>query len=427
VIGQEGIDSVGYRRALEALRSGVPNQDAVRVLGCNQEAVEQAFTAQLDEVQHLLSSGDQAPGLLVAGGFGAGKSHLLEFLQLSALSANFVVSKIVISKETPLYDQGKVFKAAVDNAVLPDRRGQAVKEIAQRLDPRSSAYVALDRWAKNPNNGISDLFPATLFLHERLNNDPDLVESVTDFWAGDPLPVAAVRLGLRQVNAASAFTVKSVPVKQLPHERFTFVTRLILGAGYSGWVLLIDEVELIGRYSLLQRGKSYAELARWMGKADGVSYPGLTVVAAITDDFDINVLQEKGDRDYVGLKLLSRETDEMNLMAARAEVGMRCIARDALELVQPTDLVLGETYRRLREVHSKAYSWDPPQIEGAAVALRRAMRSYVRRWINEWDLKRLDPVAEVHTEEDELRIDYGEDQELEVANEGEPPLATEAN
>jgi hypothetical protein len=81
----------------------------------------------------------------------------------------------------------------------------------------------------------------------------------------------------------------------------------------------------------------------------------------------------------------------------------------------------------LREVHSKAYSWDPPQIEGAAVALRRAMRSYVRRWINEWDLKRLDPVAEVHTEEDELRIDYGEDQELEVANEGEPPLATEAN
>jgi hypothetical protein len=164
-----------------------------------------------------------------------------------------------------------------------------------------------------------------------------------------------------------------------------------------------------------------------MGKADGVSYPGLTVVAAITDDFDINVLQEKGDRDYVGLKLLSRETDEMNLMAARAEVGMRCIARDALELVQPTDLVLGETYRRLREVHSKAYNWDPPQIEGAAVALRRAMRSYVRRWINEWDLKRLDPVAEVHTEEDELRIDYGEDQELEVANEGEPPLATEAN
>lgn len=421
----EPLDDVGYRRALEALRSGVPNQDAVRVLGCSQDTVEQAFSHQLSEVRRLFGSGEQAPGLLISGGFGAGKSHLLEYLQLQALSANFVVSKIVISKETPLYDQAKVFKAAVDSALVPDRRGQAVKEIAQRLDPRSSAYAALDRWVKEPDNGVSELFPATLFLHERLNNDPDLVESVTDFWAGEALPVAAVRGGLRQVNAASAFTVRAVPARQLPHERFLFMTRLIMGAGYSGWVLLIDEVELIGRYSLLQRGRSYAELARWLGQTESTSYPGLTAVAAITDDFDINVLQEKGDRDYVAPKLRSKATDEMVLLAARAEAGMRCIARDALELQPPSDLVLRETYERIREVHARAYGWEPPQVEGAEVALRRAMRSYVRRWINEWDLKRLYPGAEVHTEEDELRVDYGEDQELEVASEEDVPLVTE--
>ena len=32
----------------------------------------------------------------------------------------------------------------------------------------------------------------------------------------------------------------------------------------QGWLLLFDEVELIGRYTLLQRGRSYAELARWL-------------------------------------------------------------------------------------------------------------------------------------------------------------------
>jgi hypothetical protein len=427
VIGQEDFDSVAYRRALEALRSGVPNQDAVRVLGCNQDDVEQVFEVQLREVQRLLPSSEQAPGLLVAGGFGTGKSHLLEFLQHRALEANFVVSKVVISKETPLYDQSKVFKAAVDNAVMPDRRGQLVKEIAQRLDPRASKYATLDRWAKDPENGVSELFPATLFLHERLNNDPELVESVTDFWAGEPLAIADVRRGLRQVNAGAAFTVKAVPARQLPHERFTFLTRLILGAGYAGWVLLIDEVELVGRYSLLQRGRSYAELARWLGKVEGMSYPGLTAVAAITDDFDINVLQEKGDRDYVGPKLRSRETDEMALIAARAEAGMRAIAREALPLVPPTDLMLRETYNKVREVHSKAYRWNPPDVEGAEVALRRAMRSYVRRWINEWDLKRLYPGTEVHTEEDELRVDYGEDQELQVASDTESLPANEVD
>jgi hypothetical protein len=381
---------------------------------------------QLEGVETALEADAQAPGVLVSGGFGTGKSHLLEYLQHRALSANFVVSRVVISKETPLYDQGKVFKAAADNAVLPDRRGQAVKEIAQRLVPRSPTYAALDRWAKDPANGVSDLLPATLFLHERLNNDPDLVESVTDFWAGEPLSVADVRRGLRQVDAASAFTIRAVPARQLPHERFTFLSRLIRGAGYTGWVLLIDEVELIGRYSLLQRGKSYAELARWMAKVEGVTYPGLTAVAAITDDFDISVLREKGDRDNVGARLRAKGTDEMLLMAARAEAGMRCIERDALPLGAPTHDMLRRTYNKVREVHANAYSWEPPEVEGAGVALRRAMRSYVRRWINEWDLKRLYPGAEVHTEEQELRVDYGEDQELETPTEDDSQSADEA-
>lgn len=419
------VDTVPSRRALEALRNGVPNRDAVTALGCNQPEVERRFDAQLARAGELIESGEQSAGLLVAGGFGTGKSHLLEYLQHRALSANFVVSRVVISKETPLYDQGKVFKAAIDSAVLPDGRGQAVKEIAHRLDPRSPAYEDLNRWANLPDNGVSELFAATLFLHERLSNDPDLVDRVTDFWAGEPIPVAEVRRGLREVNAASAFTVKTVPARQLPTERFAFMSRLILGAGFAGWVVLIDEVELIGRYSLLQRGRSYAELARWMAKVDTVSYPGLTAVAAITDDFDINVLQEKGDRDVVGARLLAKGTADMTLAAARAEVGMRLIAREALALTPPTGELLAETYKAVRAVHAEAYGWDPPDIAGAEITLRRAMRSHIRRWINEWDLLRLHPGAEIHTEEVELHVDYHQDDQLEVGPEAAERLAGE--
>ncbi len=35
--------STDRRRALEALRNGVPNRDAVRVLGCEQPEVEERF------------------------------------------------------------------------------------------------------------------------------------------------------------------------------------------------------------------------------------------------------------------------------------------------------------------------------------------------------------------------------------------------
>ncbi len=285
----------------------------------------------------------------------------------------------------------------------------------------SSAYVEFYKWANNPANGVSALFPATLLLHERLSNDPDLVEDVTNFWSGEPLPVARIRQGLRQCGAEAAYTVRAVPVRQLAGERFAFLARMILGAGYAGWVLLIDEVELVGRYSLLQRGRSYAELARWMGHVEEQGYPGLTAVAAITDDFDINVLKEKGDSEYVGPKLRDKGTEEMAVLAARAETGMRIIEREALRLQPPTEANPQRTYALVKRIHG-THSGGTPDVEGGNLATRRAMRSYLRRWINEWDLLRIYPEADLHTEEEELRPSYGEDDALEVEPEDTFPL-----
>ena len=73
--------TVDYRSALEALRNGVPNEDAVRVLGSNQDAVEQLFLDRLKSIQDAVSSEHQVPGLLIQGGFGTGKSHLLKYLE----------------------------------------------------------------------------------------------------------------------------------------------------------------------------------------------------------------------------------------------------------------------------------------------------------------------------------------------------------
>src|SRR5258707_773118 len=126
-------DAVDFRRALEALRNGVPNRDAVRVMGCSQKEAEQAFLKQLDSADEHLQKGKQVPGLLISGGFGSGKSHLLEHLENLALSRKFVCSRVVISKETPLYDPVKVYKAAINAALVPKMTGQAIQEIALKF------------------------------------------------------------------------------------------------------------------------------------------------------------------------------------------------------------------------------------------------------------------------------------------------------
>ena len=405
------------RRAIEALRNGVPNEDAVRVLGCSQPEVESRFRAQLLELDGSFDRDRQVPGMLIAGDFGTGKSHVLEYLAHLAVGENFVVSRIVISKETPLYDPARVFLAAVESAQVPGRTGMAIHEIALSLRQDSAAYADLYRWANRDDSRVAPIFPATLLLHERLNNDPELTEEVRNFWAGENLPVRRVRDGLRQIGELAAFPIRAVKARDLAEQRFSFAAHLIRGAGYRGWVLLIDELELIGRYSLLQRGRSYSELAHWMGQVEDLQHPGLTAVAAVTDDFDLAILQQKGDRDYVGAKLRVRGTEEFLSLAARAEAGMRIIEREAVTLEPPTASSLESMHLRLREIHAQAYDWEPPPVQSGAISISKAMRSHVRRLINEWDLLRLYPGAGIHTEEQELHPTYTEDEALEQPSE----------
>jgi len=409
--------AVNHQRALEALRNGVPNRDAVQVLGSNQTEVEKLFADKLEAAKSAASQGKQVPGALIGGGFGTGKSHLLEYLEHVALSSNFVCSRIVISKETPLYDPVKMFQAAVDGAVVPGVSGQVIQELALRLKPNTQRYADLYKWANSPSSGLSLLFPATLLLHERLNNDPELVDQITGFWSGERLPISRIRQGLRQVNCAGVYSLKPVKLKDLALQRFIFASRLMFAAGYSGWVLLIDEVELIGRYSLLQRGRSYAELARWLGKIQGEAVPGVVAVAAITDDFGLAVLQEKSDRDTIGPRFRSKGSDEYTILAGRAETGMRLIERSVVALQPPDAAALQHAYERLKEIHGKAYSWAPPEIPPPQMSVTRRMRSYVRRWVNEWDLRRLYPGMDIQAEdEQEIRPTYEADEDLEVSS-----------
>ena len=403
-----------YRLALEALRNGVPNREAVKILGCNQPQVEARFAAMLRKATEIKNPTANSLGMLVSGGFGTGKSHLLNHLEHHALSQGFVCSKVAISKETPLYDLGKVFKSAVDNGRMPDRGGRLIEELGQALRPDSENYVAFFQWANDAESSpLSQMFPASLLVHERAR-DLELNGEIESFWAGDRIKVSRVKDGLRQIGQLQSFSFRAPKASELPPQRLRFIIQLIKAAGYKGWVVLLDELELVGSYSLLQRGRSYAELTRWMGQASGEAYPGLVVVGTVTDDFAAAVIGADGkqDRDYVGPRLRARNEDTR---AARAEAGMRLIEREALPLNPPSDMDVNATVEKLRDIYSVAYAWDAPPLEvkTGGAGYRNRMRYKVRASINEWDLLRIYPNSRPETEGDEYRHTYKEDADLE--------------
>jgi hypothetical protein len=410
--------SVQRRRALEALRAGVPNRDAVIVLGSMQVGVEDRFSQLLQAIR-AVPEGPPPPGILIGGGFGTGKSHMLEHLTHVGLSEGFVVSKVVISKETPLHDPTKVYRAAIEEARVPGRPGSAMDEITAGIEVDSAAYAELYRWVHKDGAPVDSRFGATLFLHEYSRGDEEFRDRIIRFWAGDPLPVADLRRRLKETGAAATYKLAAVKERDLSLQRFRFVSRLIQAAGYQGWVVLLDEVELIGRYTLLQRAKSYAELARWIRGDRDDPFAPIGAVLTTVDDFETQVLVGKNDIELLPKRLRMRDTVEDELLAGSAEMGMRIIEREQVKLQPPGRDELDRIYAKLKQIHAEAYGWDPPDVAGLERLPSNRMRQYVRAWINEWDLRRLDPAYQPEMTAAELAVDFSEDADLETAGDGD--------
>ena len=119
--------------------------------------------------------------------------------------------------------------------------------------------------------------------------------------------------------------------------------------------LLIDELELIGRYSQKQRGKSYAELARWMGRLEGWETTGLTTIGSIIDSFALEVLEGKYDLERVPGKLMAGGSGDELLLASQAERGMRIIERGAIPLTSPDNSLLQAVYDKIKSIYADAY------------------------------------------------------------------------
>lgn len=399
--------SVAARRAIEALRAGVPSRDAVAVLGSGQTAIEDRFLALCET-----AAGGAAGGLLLGGGFGAGKSHLLEHLARLALDAGWTVSRVVISKETPLYDPAKVFRAAADSAQRAGQARPAIIEAAMALDLDGRAYAELLRWAASSGSELNERFPATLALFTRARDrDAAFAEAILRFWSGDPIAVPELKRRLKEIGEPRP-TLPPVAAVELVRQRLRFASRLLAAAGSPGWLVLFDEVELIGRYSLLQRAKSYAELARWMRGEHGQGVP-IASVFAMTDDFEAEVIRNRNDQELLPARLRAKGTPEASVIAAAAEVGMRIIDREMHLLTPPDDVELKQAYNRLRELHGRAFRWLPPDVDGLERLGATRMRQYVRAWINEWDLVRIDPGFRPETEMVDIPSDYREDPDLE--------------
>jgi hypothetical protein len=399
--------------AIEALRAGVPNRTAIRLMGTEQTAIEHAFDAALSTAWAGAAPARAAigtTGIGMAGGFGTGKSHLLGYLAEVARQQGFVVSRVVVSKETPLSHPGHMLVAALRDAALPDRPDDPVVACVATLREKPEALEAMDVAVGTSKAGFAPIFSACLFLLRSPATPPETVRQIARLWSGARLNLSTIRQALVVAGARRTYPLKAIPAATLMEQLTRFAPLLFRAAGYAGWCILLDEIELIGRYTPLQRALSYAVLGAFLGLHGEHRFPGIVTAYAITDDFATAVINPRQDSEKLPerLTLKGRPTD-----ATLARLAIRHIERAVLQnrLVSPTPNDLTVCHDKVLELYSTAYGWSAPPLLPAERTSSRTLRQYIKGWITQWDLRRLG-AGDVRLVAENIASNYAEDAAL---------------
>mgnify|MGYP003393324863 CR=1 FL=1 len=373
------------RSAIEALRAGVPNRAAIRLLGTNESDIRDQFLTRLQRCRAASPSQQPSQGLVVAGGFGSGKSHLLGYLQELALQERFVVSLVPISKETPLFDPGKLYVDAIRNAVVPNQNDDVMTAVVSQAAGRRDAWDHLEHWASGAGSGLAPLFAALLYLLPRQGTAPENVATIARFFGGAKIGVAQVKRWLRDAGAAKLFDVKPIKEADLALQRLRFAPRLFAAAGYSGWCVLLDE---------------------------DAAMPGIIAICAISDDFTDIVINNRRDDELIPQRLQAKGLDRV---ARLALLGMQALHNDNQHFLrQPDEALLRRSRDQVARLYGDAYGWTPPPIDLGERLAGKTMRQYIKSWVTAWDIERLFGERQEITTEG-LPINYSETPDIEQA------------
>lgn len=386
-------DVVEARSAIESLRSGVPSRDAVAQLGTTQQDIRERFEEGLDAI----AEGKSASPILISATFGAGKTHLLNYLQALAEREGFVSSYVVISPEMPLGNGHLVVKALSEAARAPEQTGKALRSLASGLKTDSEAYSDLQVWARNAT--IDDRFRALLHLYEAFRADEEFRVQILNDFEGRPILKTMIKNRLRQINEAAAYDLSGPRNAYLAHDRIRLLAQFFRACGCKGWVVLFDEMERVAKFSLNQRLAAYQELGWWRQAAEQTGSALLPVFTTASGFVAESVTG--GTHDEQRLLSGGMSQDERDRQAL---YGMELL-KSPFRLESPTPEQESEIKYRVKAIYESAYGIGVPPLPDVRHDVRTSIRSEIRRWITLWDLNRYYPSYQAEVEVDELHFD----------------------
>lgn len=336
------------RHMIEALRSGVPSRSIGAYFSSSRPNFIDNITEKLDSV----ASSNGSSSFVFSGRYGEGKTHMLNTIFELSSKRNMVVTLLPLSKETPMNNLQVLYKKVIENTYLP-KAGQpgVFRDIENQITLKSD----------KANDAL-------LFAKEELETDRLFYVFKNYLGAFDPDEHFLMQVDLegdlcrtdqiKQIHT-KAFKKKmqfSTPFKRSEHmmDYFCFMSHLFSVVGYSGWVILFDEAELIGRMGRKTRMKAYANMHEFLFPQS--HFENVLSVFAFSSSFIEEVLRERNDIDYA----MELPEDDMRKTSICKTIDTILNCEELTPFTQD-DLIA--SIKSIMEIYQEAYSWKAPCTE----------------------------------------------------------------
>ena len=393
------MSSFEARHIIEALRQGVPSRAVGRYFSEARPGIMKKITDSMEKVL----DGDGSCGMIVTGRYGEGKTHLLNTFFNQAHASDCVVSYVSLSKETPMDKPYLFYQKVIANTYLPDHEQPGFSQKLEALSPNSPAASDLLVYAAKELE--TDKLYYVLKSYLNTQDEEEKFALLADL-EGDFIANAQLKRTYRRIfNTPAKFNTNFSKTKHAM-DYFSFMSRLFDRLGYKGWIILVDEAELMGRLGKKARLKAYQNLGRFLEGEDRLT--NMFTLIALSSSYVEDVIDGKHEFENVEQNLAENQGQVRDVLNAMIK---------APELVPLTQEEIRQILLRVQEFHGQAYDWTPEISADTLLEAALAGGGYLLRTKIRAAIEFLDQLYQYgeagHTRIDELgRETFEEEEEI---------------
>ena len=332
------------RHIIEALRSGVPSREVGEYFSESRPAMRARIEAKLKAAREEEKSG----GMIFTGRYGEGKTHMLHTAFNLASENNMVVSMVSLGKETPMDKPWELYRRLIANTWLPGARQPGFREKIEEMTAGSSLASELFAYTATEldTNKLCFLLKALTQTEDEEERAAFMADLEGDF-AASPL----IKRSYRRISKTPAKFSENFSKTKHWQDYYFFMSHFFRHLGYDGWVILLDEAELIGRMGKKTRAKSYLRMQDFL-KPDPRLEKTVTLLA-FSASYEEDVIQKR--KEFQCVQDVFGENTEEGRAAAAVLNGI--LSAPELGTLSREEVV--QVMRDIEQFHALAYDWQP--------------------------------------------------------------------